>query len=469
MRLPQSIYFAAIFLMLTFIGACALKKHAATAEQGIWVTTGDKKLLLNKEPEGLSFTSLRKSDLKLITVDPGRTFQQIDGFGFTLTDGSATLINKLPVAEKAKLIQELFSADGIGVSYLRISLGASDLSAEPFTYNDLAAGETDINQDRFSINKAFEDLIPVLKEIRSINPAVSIMASPWSAPTWMKDNQSFKGGRLKSEYYASYAKYFVKYINGMKAAGITINAITIQNEPLHPGNVPSMYMEANDQAEFIKSALGPAFKSAGIETKIIIYDHNADKPGYPLAILKDEEARQYVDGSAFHLYGGTIDALSTVHDAFPDKHIYFTEQWVGGPGNFAEDLKWHVTNLTVGASRNWSRTVLEWNLASDPEYKPHTEGGCTNCLGAITIGPELRKNVAYYIVGHASKFVPPGSKRIYSSTAGGLDNVAFKTQDGRTVLIVVNTGAEEQRFNISFKGSMATTELQAGAVATYVW
>ncbi len=163
---------------------------------------------------------------------------------------------------------------------------------------------------------------------------------------------------LKPGYYAAYANYFVKYIQAMKAEGITIDAITVQNEPLHGGNNPSMVMQAADQATFIKNNLGPAFSTAGITTKIITYDHNADRPDYPLTILNDPAAKPYVDGSAFHLYGGNISALTQVHNAHPDKHVYFTEQWVGGPGNFAGDLQWHVENLIIGATRNWSRNVL---------------------------------------------------------------------------------------------------------------
>lgn len=255
----------------------------------------------------------------------------------------------------------------------------------------------------------------------------------------------------------------------MKAQGITIDAITIQNEPLHPGNVPSMYMTAPDQAIFIKTALGPAFKSAGIKTKIILYDHNADKPEYPLTILNDADARQYVDGSAFHLYAGKITALSTVHDAYPDKNVYFTEQWVGGPGNFPEDLKWHVSTLIIGATRNWSKNVLEWNLAADPGYNPHTAGGCVTCLGAITVSPTVTRNVAYYVIAHAAKFVAPGSVRIASNITNRLENVAFRTPEGKKVLIVANNNNAEQHFNLRSDGKTVSASLPAGAVATYVW
>lgn len=448
-----------------------VKQNPIASEVSFWLTTADQSALLQKQNVALNFTSTTNSNAT-ITVDEAQTFQTIDGFGYTLTGGSATLLNNLPAKEKDALLKELFGKgeNSIGVSYLRVSIGASDLSASTFTYNERPTGETDINQDHFSIAMEQTDLIPILKKILTVNPKIKILGSPWTAPTWMKTNSAYKGGSLKSEFYPSYAKYFVKYIQAMKAQGIPIDAITIQNEPLHPGNTPSMYMEAKDQALFIKSALGPAFKAAGIATKIIVYDHNADRPDYPLAILADPVANPYVDGAAFHLYGGQISALTKVHDAYPDKHVYFTEQWVGAPGDFAKNLKWHISTLIIGATRNWSRNVLEWNLAADEHYNPHTsDGGCTTCLGALTIGQQVQRNVAYYIIAHASKFVPPGAVRIASNLVGTLSNVAFKTPAGKKVLIVMNTGTDHQQFNIQYKGKTITTTLPAGAAGTYVW
>ncbi len=229
-------------------------------------------------------------------------------------------------------------------------------------------------------------------------------------------------------------------------------------------------MLAPEQAKFIKNNLGPAFKAANINTRIIIYDHNADKPDYPISILNDPDAKKYVDGSAFHLYAGLIEALTEVHNAHPDKNIYFTEQWIGAPGNFSEDLKWHVRTLIVGGTRNWSRTVLEWNLAADPNQNPHTPGGCDRCLGAVTIdGNAVSRNPAYYIIAHASKFVRPGSVRIHSNVIANLPNVAFKTLAGKVVMIVLNEGTTEQNFNISYKDKAVTAALKAGAVGTFVW
>jgi glucosylceramidase len=435
-----------------------------------YLTNPDQSALFKKQNVSLVFSAAGNSNAT-IEVDSTQAYQSIDGFGYTLTGGSATLIHSLSPAVRSALLKELFHWDTthIGVSYLRISIGASDLSASTFTYNDMPAGQTDVNIDNFSVDKEKFDLIPVLKEIIALYPSIKILGSPWSAPVWMKTNGNFVGGSLKPEYYAAYAKYFVKYIQAMKAEGITIDAITIQNEPLHGGNNPSMVMQAADQALFIKNHLGPAFTAAGITTKIILYDHNADRPDYPIAILDDPAAKQYVDGSAFHLYGGAISALSQVHNAHPDKHIYFTEQWVGGPGNFAAELSWHTENLVIGATRNWSRNVLEWNLAADPNYLPHTPGGCNTCLGALTVGTSVTRNVAYYIIAHASKFVRPGSVRIGSNHAGPLLTVAFKNPEGKKVLIVLNKATSPETFNIKFNGKIVTTSLNAGAVGTYVW
>jgi glucosylceramidase len=382
------------------------------------------------------------------------------------------LLARMNPTNRAALLKELFDTVGnsIGISYLRVSIGASDLDDHVFSYNDLPPGQTDINQDKFSIAEDKRFLIPVLKQILAINPAIKIMGSPWSPPAWMKTNDSTKGGSLKPEYYDSYAKYFVKYIESMKAEGIVIDAITVQNEPLHPGNNPSLLMLAPDQANFIKKSLGPAFRSANITTKIIIYDHNADRPDYPISILNDADAAQYIDGSAFHLYGGTIDSLMKVHNAFPQKNLYFTEQWIGQPGNLKVDLVWNTKNIVIGAMRNWCKVALQWNLAANSKWEPHTPGGCTECLGAITIDSnDVVRNPAYYIMAHPAKFVRPGSVRIASNEIDSLPNAAFKTPGGKKVLIVLNEGSASKNFNIQSNGKQMSASLNAGAVATYSW
>jgi glucosylceramidase len=468
------IVFISLFIFMTSKGTLLFESSSPTRSSkttvAFWLTSPESNVLFQPQ-KVLNFGSKVNQDSS-ITVDPSITFQTIDGFGNCLTGGSATLLHRMDAESRGKVLKELFATDGnnIGISYLRVSIGASDLSDRVFSYNDLPDGETDPEMTKFTLDAERVDLIPVLKEILAINPAIKIMGSPWSAPTWMKTNNNSKGGSLRPEYFDAYAKYFVKYIQGMKGEGIIIDAITIQNEPLHPGNNPSMYMTAEDQALFIKQSLGPAFKAKNITTKIIVYDHNADRPNYPLTILNDPEAAKYVDGSAFHLYGGSIDALSKVHDAWPGKNVYFTEQWVGAPGNLAKDLAWHVRTLIIGGTRNWCLNVLEWNLAADPKNDPHTVGGCDQCLGTITIdGNLITRNPAYYILAHAAKFVRPGSVRIASNTSSDLPNVAFKTPEGKIVLIVQNNSGAKKTFNIKFNGESVSTVLETGAVGTYVW
>ncbi len=436
-----------------------------------WLTNGNQSALLEKQTAVQAFGSATNSYVN-IEVDTTARFQTIDGFGYTLTGGSAMVINQMPPAAKANLLQELFgSGDGsIKVSYLRLSIGASDLNATPYTYNDLPAGQTDLNLSSFSLSPDKTDLIPLLKEILAINPNIKIMAAPWSPPVWLKDNGKFVGGSLKTEYYGVYAQYFVKYIQQMKTEGIVIDAITPQNEPLNPNNNPSLLMTAIQQTDFIKNNLGPAFQAAGIATKIVCYDHNCDDTNYAITVLSDAKAKSFVNGSAFHLYAGNISALTTVHNASPDKQVYFTEQYTDSKGDFGGDLKWHLKNVIIGATRNWSRNALEWNLANDASFGPHTVGGCTTCKGALTIsGSNVSRNVAYYIVAHASKFVPAGSVRIGSNVSGNLQTVAFQTPNGKKILIAENDGSDVLTFNIKFNGKWTTTQLNGGSVTTYMW
>lgn len=441
-------------------------------EVDFWLTKSDGSVKISKQNIVLAFSD-DFNNYATIEVNESQKYQTVDGFGFSLTGGSAEVINNLNPEKKLELLQKLFGASetGISISYLRISIGASDLDGNTFSYNDLPSGQTDLNLDQFSLAPDEENLIPLLKEILAINPSIKIMGTPWSPPVWMKDNNSTVGGSLQSKYYNVYANYLVKYIQEMKARGINIDAITPQNEPLHPGNNPSMYMSAAQQASFIKNALGPAFKAANITTKIIIYDHNCDNPNYPISILNDADAKEFIAGSAFHLYAGDISALSTVKNAHPDKDVYFTEQYTSSDGDFAGDLKWHLKNVVIGSMRNWSKNALEWNLANDATFGPHTDGGCTTCKGAITVTStsSYTQNVGFYIIGHASKFVPTGSTRIASTIAGNLHNVAFKTPNGKNVLIVENDGNSNEIFNIKYNGKWFVSSLESGSVATYIW
>ena len=461
------------YFLATSSAFMLLPAHAQRAAQvRAWVTTPDQTQLLRPQPGTLKFGPTPPAGA-VIDVDDSQTFQTMEGFGYCLTGGSAELLAAMSAPARARLLRELFGTgpNDIGVSYLRISIGASDLDAAVFSYDDLPAGQTDPTLARFSLAPDEKHLIPVLKEILAIMPALKILGSPWSPPVWMKTNEASKGGSIKPEYYGAYAQYFVKYLQGMRAQGITLDAVTPQNEPLHPGNNPSLLLPAEEEATFIGQHLGPALRAAGLKTKIICYDHNADKPEYPLTVLGNAAANPYVDGSAFHLYAGPIEALSKVHDAYPAKNIYFTEEWVGSRSKFADNLDWHQKNLFIGAPRNWAKNVLEWNLAADPQQNPHTPGGCDQCLGALTLAPgdQVTRNVAYYAVAQSSKWVRPGAVRIGSSNPDGLPNVAYRTPTGGHVLLVLNDQKTPQTFSLRHQGRAVAATLPAGGVGTYVW
>lgn len=438
-----------------------------------WTTLPDKSKLLEFKKLETKFENVSLNNtFPTIVIDVSKSFQKMDGFGYTLTGGSATLLHKMDANDRRKLLAEIFGnqENSIGVNYLRMSVGASDLSEKAFSYDEIEKGKTDVSLKNFSLDEEKKDFIPVLKEILAINPKIKMMATPWSPPVWMKTNENSIGGSLKPEFYDIYANYLVKYIQEMKKEGFTIDALTIQNEPLHPGNNPSLLMYPFEQANFIKKSLGPAFQKAAFKTKILIYDHNADRPDYPIQVLNDPSAKKYIDGTAFHLYGGSVEAIGEVHEVHPDKNLYFTEQWTGSKGSFDGDLNWHIRTLVIGASRNWCKTVLEWNLANDPQMNPHTDGGCTECLGALTIdGNKVSRNVSYYIIGHASKFVEPNSTRIFSNSLGDISNVAFKTPKGKIVLIAQNESDLEKTTVISFQNKQFTYTFPKKAVVTFVW
>lgn len=460
---------------LTVICLWAQTKDYAQPKAGIdvWLTNPDKTSLFAYQDKQLEFDATTNGN-PVITVNDKQKYQSMVGFGFALTGGSATPISKMNDESRSKLLHELFSTDGndIGISYLRLSIGSSDLNDFVFSYDDLPAGETDISMEKFDLGPDKKNIIPVMKEILAINPSIKILGSPWSPPAWMKTNNDTRGGRLKPEYYAAYAKYFVKYIQQMKAEGINIDAITVQNEPLHPGNNPSLLLTAPEEKDFVKNNLGPAFKAAGITAKILIYDHNADRPDYPITILDDPGAAKYIDGSAFHLYGGEPSAFTVVHDAHPDKNIYFTEQMVV---QFHDTSRMIIANpvarVVIGTTRNWCRNVLEWNLAAGPDFKPYTDrGGCSMCQGAVTIDSNsYERNIAYYSMAHISKFVRPGSVRIGSNDIESLPNVAFVTPGNKKVLIVANEKNDAQTFTINYNGKNASTTLEGKAVATFIW
>lgn len=411
-----------------------------------------------------------------INIDFSTKLQEIEGYGAAMTGSSAYLINKkLTASQRADLLKDLFDPqNGIGMSYLRITMGASDFSLEDFTYNDLPAGQTDAALSKFSISKDQEDLLPVLKSVTALQPAIRIMATPWSAPAWMKTNGKLAGGSLKPEWYGSYAQYFTKYLEAYKKEGIAIDAISVQNEPLHEAGYPSMRMDSAAQGEFIRSHLGPLFQTSGVKTKVLLYDHNWDRPGYPIAILSDPKTSQYVAGSAFHAYGGNVSAMGEVHQKFPEKGLYFTEisggRWAT---NFSDNLKWNMSNIFIGTANNWSKNALLWNIALDENDGPKNKG-CDNCRGVVTIASNgsVTRNVEYYTIAHMSKFVRPGAFRVQSgklSASSQLEHVAFINGDGSKVLVILNQGADNKKITVATGESQFNYTIDPNAVATLVW
>lgn len=455
-----------ILLIVLFVFMIKLQSNAQAVQ---YITKGDKSQLFQ---ERKIVSSNAQNVNAVIEVDDNISFQTMEGFGFALTGGSATLIDALPFAKKKAFLNEIFGKgpNGLGVSYIRISMGASDLDAEVFSYCDLPKGQSDKALKHFNLSQDTLHLIPIIKEALKINPALKIMASPWSPPVWMKSNGASMGGHLLKEYYDTYALYFAKYIKAMNAKGIHISSVTMQNEPEHGGNNPSLLMTAAEQKEFLRDYLGPKFKEDKISTAIILYDHNADHPNYPISILDDPKAKLFASGSAFHLYLGHESALSTVHNAHPDKKLYFTEQWTGAKGSFDGDLFWHTEHIVIGTINNWSSAVIEWNIAANAKFEPHTPGGCTECKGAFTIqGEEISRNVSYYIIGHVAKFVPSGSKRIESNSSNdSIKTTSFLLPDGKKVSIVLNTN-ETKIIELKNKKQHYTIELPAGSVSTIVW
>ncbi len=464
-----------VFIVVCWFAGSVLNATMVSAQVSEWLTTPDRTNLVSLQPEKLLFhTDHHPTSIPTIIVDDKQKMQPMDGFGFALTGGSAQLLMQMTQASREKLLQNLFEVNGIGVSYLRVSIGSSDMNARVFTYDDLEPGETDAELKHFSLGPDLQDVVPVLQEILKIDPGLSILGTPWSAPSWMKTNDKPKGGSLKPEFYDAYAHYLARYVQEMAKLGIQITAITPQNEPLNPKNTPSMVMTAEEEDVFLKRSLGPVFRSSGLATQIILYDHNCDRPDYPLTILADKDAAQYADGTGFHLYGGTVEAMTQVHDAYPNKNIYFTEQMVVDDPRKGTELRIArpVKEIVIGATRNWSRNVLLWNLAADPQFGPHTnDGGCPVCEGAITLdGDRVTDNLGYYTVAQVSKFVRPGAVRIASNIGDGVPaNVAFKGKDRKVSLVVANVTDTDEFFDISFHHRVAKASLPAGAVATFVW
>ncbi len=497
MKRPFALIFALIGgAMMVAFTVLAMSRDVSTEtptdQVDVWLTTG--KPIYKLEHQTRHFSPGTGTFATKIKVSETITYQRMEGFGAALTDSAAWLIYHVPEITRTKIMSDFFSSrEGIGISYVRVPMGASDFVAgtQHYTYDDLPAGMTDTQLISFSINHDLNYIIPVLRQALSINPQLKVMASPWSAPAWMKSPETLYGGSLNMEYCQAYANYFVKFIQAYQAKGITITAVTVQNEPDYPEpptmttTYPAMHMEPSEQAYFVKSCLGPAFDQNGIDTKILIWDHNWDGWPYPIAVLNDPAARNYISGSAWHCYcshppdcdENIVTNQSRVHDAYPDKGIYFTECTGQLGSNFAVDLVWNFHNLFIGSVRNWAQTVLLWNLALDPNGGPQLGSNCNEnsrpgCRGVITINDngQVEKNVEFYAIGHLSKFVDPGAVRIESSyIIGTLESVAFRNPDQSIVLVVLNPATTTEIFDLQWHGKYFFYPLEPNSVATFKW
>ncbi len=467
----------ALFALLA-AGTASTTAGATTAEGPIhaWVTTGDQRHLMESTP-AIAFDAepAAASAGTPIEIDPPTRYQSIVGFGAAITDASAIVIqDKLAPARRAALLKELFGREGagLGLSMTRLTIGASDFSTLDYTFDDVAPGQSDPTLAHFSIAPNRAAVLPVVREARAINPALAVMASPWSAPAWMKTTDSLIKGHLKPDAYGPFAQYLLRYVRAYAAEGVPIYALTLQNEPhFEPENYPGMRVDPAERARFIGGYLGPALAGTGV--KIFDWDHNWDQPESPLQTLADPLAAHYIDAIAWHCYGGTIDAQSKVHDAHPDKDVYLTECSGGGwaPG-WDKALQFFTGTLLIDGTRNWARGVLFWNLALDEHAGPHL-GGCGDCRGVVTIDSRtgaVTRNPEYYALAHVSRFVRPGAQRIASTEVAGIKSVAFRNRDdGSLVLVAANPGQGACSLAVRVGGRGFHATLPADSVATFVW
>lgn len=434
-----------------------------------------------------AFSTTDNMSPSTIRLNPEETFQSIDGFGAAITGSTAYNLLKMSDTDRAKFLKETFSpTEGYGMSYIRICIGCSDFSLSEYTCCDKEGIENFALTDEET-----KYVIPVLKEILAINPSIKILGSPWTAPRWMKVNNltdlqpynSWTGGQLNPDYYQDYATYFVKWIQAFKKEGINIYAMTPQNEPLNRGNSASMFMGWEEQRDFIKQALGPKFREAGIDTKIYAFDHNynydnmADQKSYPTKIYADADASQYIAGAAYHNYGGDVNELNTVHAANPDKELVFTESTAGDwndGANLQKRLVDDMEQITLGTVNRWSRGAIIWNLMLDANRGPNRPGGCTTGFGAVDIADDyktIKRNSFYYIMAHMSAAVKPGAVRIGTSgfTTNGLTYSAFRNPDNSYALVLSNRTSNDVKATVDDGSHHFPVSVPGNGIVSLSW
>lgn len=456
--------------------------EAAPPKASVWLTNPSTKTYLSQQPSVAWKTGPAPSgsSASTITVDTTRKYQPMTGFGASFTDSSAWLVGtKLDSPQRDALMRDLFSRrDGIGLSVLRQPMGATDFTVGGnYSYDDMPTGETDPTLAHFSIDHDRSYTIPLLKQAGRINPQLTVMATPWSAPGWMKTSDSMVKGQLKPDAYQVYADYFAKFLKAYAAAGVPVRYITPQNEPLYePSTYPGMSMPADQAKTFVTRHLAPTLKAQGLSTRILGYDHNWDVTSYPESLYADPASARQVAGTAWHCYAGDVLAQSVVHNDYPNEPAFQTECSGGGwegdeRGSFAGAM-----DNVINGPRNWARSIVRWNLALDADNGP-TNNGCLACRPVVTVAQDAdgtwtyKPTADYWALAQASKFVRPGAHRVASNTLGkgSIEDVAFTNPDGSTALVTFNSGSTARTFHVRWGDRYFTHTLAAGAAATFTW
>lgn len=471
--ISRSFATAALTGGLFFLVSCA----SAQQVQSVF-TTADLTQTLQSQP-AIAFTSAggaADAAQPVIVVDETARFQLIDGFGGSITDGAAYLLQqKLTPAVRSIIMTRLFSPEkGIGLSFLRQPIGSEDLSRHHFTFDDVSPGATDPALAHFTVPPEQAEIFATLREALRLNPAITVMATPWSPPAWMKTGDTMNGGELLPQNEPVYASYLTRAIESFKAAGIAVKYLTVQNEPLNgTPHLASTYMGAAQAARFIGEDLGPALRRAGLPTQVLAYDHNWDHPEYPLAVLDASKAAPFVAGSALHCYGGDVATQNEIHAAHPEKGIWLTECSGGTWDKQPALIK--TARLLIESTRDWAKAVSLWGLVLDADHGPH-DGGCDTCRPLVTLDlkqqpPAISYTGDFYGLAHASRFVHPGAAHIGSTSFGseGLQTVAFQNQDKTIALLVLNNGAQPATFAVQWHGRSLNASLPGLALATYSW
>jgi len=463
--------FAAL-IALAFAAGCVSVQAPSPSSAEMWLTTADETQKLAPQP--LIQPAGPALGTEGVTIDSAPRFQRMHGFGAAMTDASAELLSRLPEDKRRALMAELFGRanGGLGLSFTRLTVGASDFSRNHYSYDDTPGNVSDPKLSQFSIAPARQYVLPRAREALAINPDLKVMISPWSPPAWMKTTKSLIQGQLEPSAYDAFARYLARTVEEFGREGVPVSMITIQNEPdFEPGDYPGMRVNPPERAIIIGQHVGPTFRARGIKAQILDYDHNWDNPEMPWKVLSDPAARRYITGVAWHCYEGDVLAQTPVHDAFPDKDAWQTEcsggEW--GP-KFSETLGWMTDKLIIGVANNWGRGSLTWNLALDPQHGPH-HGGCTDCRGVVTIDlatNTIIRNVEYYVLGHASRFVLPGAYRIATTRGEGIEAAAFANPDGSRVAILYRKSGEGP-VAIALDGTRFTVTMPTGSVATVRW